>query len=86
MYTNDKSCQLTKEKLACNKIWTCDLLQLYTTHLPSQPTFNYVSSVHIIIYVTLNVEFSLTYFNGMEKITYQICKIVQSEAMPEPKY
>ena len=39
-----KSCQLTKVKLACNKIWTHDLLLLYMTQLPSQPNFNHALS------------------------------------------
>ena len=47
-----KSCQLTKVKLACNKIWTRDLLLLYMTQLPSQPTFNHALNLDIITFVS----------------------------------
>ena len=45
------SCQLTKVKLPCNKIWPYDILLLYMTQLSSQPTFNHALSVHIIIFI-----------------------------------
>ena len=76
VYTSDKSCQLAKIKLACNKIWT-RLFQIYMTQLPSQPTFNHVLSVHIIIFVPFKcLSFPWYFLIGMEKNAYQICKTV----------